>query len=500
MSALEDENTIQPWRQANRFTLTMRGHWSGIPEGSNTVALSNYDPFALDTVTPLIREIASDGNYNTIYESFYAPLDFQLSAIAFKLPNFLPKGIAYKIKMRINGSQVDLIDIPEDEDHNQKQLNIECSSIIYEDDFIELEVVFNGNVDLLSFNANNVVFSISGCAWYGMYKAIYADLEATVATTENIILSGVQVIDGFNVIDDDVVLVKDQTNLSENGLWVVSLSDWVRYEDYVSDQTIGEMGSLYDLVIFVTNGDTQNSTDTTNYVFTESGAGASEIPLIDWNEGDSWYKGNIHLQNRSGNEILTDRVIIDTVKATHNFLIQGVSLSVFNDPLTVVKKLKDTTYCFYLDILVNGRSILPSIGFPRPISLDSSENLVQNYDMDVFNDTEGYPVRFGDVVSLKLYQKNPYIRINGKIIQAILYGCGPDCATLDNPLVSVYEPCEDTPCEWKYTSTNECDPETAKAKRKDPAVLQTTPSLPVDRDYITVDSIYVTINGQRIWL
>jgi hypothetical protein len=498
MSAqVEDEDTIQPWRQANRFTITTRGHWSGIPEPADIVTLSNYDPYDVDNVAPQIREIASDGNYNTIYDSFYSPVDFQLSGIALKVASFLPDGVQYRVRIKINGSQLELVEIPEAEDHNQKQYSIDCTSTIYEDDFIEIDVQFSGNTELLSFNEHNMVFSISGCMWYGMYKEIYADEVATVATTEEINLAGAQVIDGFNVTDGDIVLVKNQSATAENGLWVISegtFLDWNRVPEYP------DLASLDGIVIHVQYGETQNSTDTTNYVFNAGGIGSAEIPLIEWEEGDKWFKGQVHLQNRSGNEELTDRVIIDSVKATHNFLIQGISISIFNDPLMVVRQLRNKGYCFYVDVLVNGRSILPILNFPRPIPIDPDNNRFKEYDLDVFNDAEGYPVRFGDVINLKIYQQNAFTRTNGKIIQCSLYGCGPDCASLDMPLVAVYEPCADEPCEWKYQIIDKCDPEAAKAARNDPTVKVTTPSLPTERDYITVDGIYVTVNGERTWL
>jgi len=495
MSAQEDLDTIQPWRQANRFTLTFRGHWQGIPEPTDTVLLSGYDPYAIDDVSPLIREIASDGNYNTFYESFYAPMDFQLTGLAFKLPLFLPETVSYRVSVRINGSKIEDVLIPAEDDHNQKSYSLDCSTVIYEDDYIELEVKFNGPVDDLSFNEHNMVFSVGGCAWYGMYKSIYSDISVTVATTEDITLSGTQVIDGFTVSTIDFVLVKNQTMSAENGIYIVnSWGAWNRHGSYPT------VASLYGVIINVLYGDTQNSIDTTNYVFESGGADAADIPLIEWTEGDKWYKGNVHLQMRSGNETLSDRVVLDSVKATHNFLFQGISVSVFEDPLMVVKKIKNRNYCLYLDLLVNGRSILGYVNFPRPLLIDADNNPFQEFDMDVFNDAEGYPIRFGDVIELKLYQKNAYARVNGLIIQSVLYGCGPDCATLDGPLVSVYEPCSDEPCEWKYEITDKCDPKQAKDARKNPKIKTASPSLPTDIEYITVDGIYVTINGIRTWL
>lgn len=482
--------TIQQWQQGNKFTITCRGHWAGVPEPASTVNLSDYDPYVSDGVASQIREVASDGNYNTIYDSFYAPTDFQISGIAFKLPEFLPKNVKYRVQFKVNGSVIELTEIPDEEDYNQKQYSVECSSVIFEDDFIEVDVTFSGNVDLLSFNEHNMVFSISGCAWYGMYKQVFADEVATVATTADIPLSGVLFIDEFSTSVGDVILVKDQDSSTENGLYVVSTGTWVRVVGYPS------VGSLEGLIVYASYGATQNSIDTTNYLFV---SGVTETPYIEWEEGDKWFKGQIHLQNRSGNEELTDRVVVDTVKATHNFLVQGISISAWNDPLMIVELLRSPTYCLYIDILVNGRSILASLNFPRPILLDT-DKIFEEFDLDIFNDSEGYPIRFGDVVSLKLYQQNPYIRTNGKIIQCSLYGCGPDCSNIESPVVSIYEPCGDEPCEFKYKISDNCDPDAAKELRKNPEVVTTTPSLPVDMEYVSVDGLYVTINGKKVWI
>lgn len=52
-----------------------------------------------------------------------------------------------------------------------------------------------------------------------------------VATTENISLSGLGTIDGITLIDGHRVLVKDQTNSAENGIYVASSGAWTRAED-----------------------------------------------------------------------------------------------------------------------------------------------------------------------------------------------------------------------------------------------------------------------------
>src|SRR5699024_2560761 len=99
-----------------------------------------------------------------------------------------------------------------------------------------------------------------------------------VATTGNITLSGIQTIDGIAVVANDRVLVKSQTNASENGVYDVKSGDWVRSSDFDS---VGagevEQGASF----FVEDGTNNNATGwtlatggtitlgTTNLVFTQ---------------------------------------------------------------------------------------------------------------------------------------------------------------------------------------------------------------------------------------
>jgi len=59
-----------------------------------------------------------------------------------------------------------------------------------------------------------------------------------VATTANITLSGIQTIDGIVLEADDRVLVKDQTDGSENGIYLVKTGAWVRAADWDGDRDI----------------------------------------------------------------------------------------------------------------------------------------------------------------------------------------------------------------------------------------------------------------------
>lgn len=53
-----------------------------------------------------------------------------------------------------------------------------------------------------------------------------------VATTANITLAGLQTIDGVTLINNDRVLVKNQSNAVNNGIWIASSGQWSRADDF----------------------------------------------------------------------------------------------------------------------------------------------------------------------------------------------------------------------------------------------------------------------------
>ncbi len=85
-----------------------------------------------------------------------------------------------------------------------------------------------------------------------------------VATTVNITLSAPQTIDGVSVVALDRVLVKNQTNPVQNGIWLVQSGAWTRAADF---DGAGEV--VGGTEVFVTEGATQAST---SWFVTGSGA------------------------------------------------------------------------------------------------------------------------------------------------------------------------------------------------------------------------------------
>lgn len=86
--------------------------------------------------------------------------------------------------------------------------------------------------------------AIAGLTWKAPVK---------VATTANITRSGTQTIDGVALSVNDRVLVKDQLNLAENGVYVVSGAAWSRATDF-------DDISVNSAAVFVSRGTTQSDT------------------------------------------------------------------------------------------------------------------------------------------------------------------------------------------------------------------------------------------------
>lgn len=106
------------------------------------------------------------------------------------------------------------------------------------------------------------------------------DTKASVkcATTTNIALSGLQTIDGINVVLGDRVLVKNQTAANENGIYVLNdvggVPIWQRSSD------CSTWASLVSAYVFVEEGDTQADT---GWVCTINSSGSFGDP-INWTQ------------------------------------------------------------------------------------------------------------------------------------------------------------------------------------------------------------------------
>jgi hypothetical protein len=66
----------------------------------------------------------------------------------------------------------------------------------------------------------------------GLLTGVAIKAPCRVATTANITLSGLQTIDGVSIVSRDRVLVKDQTDATENGIYAADSGSWSRPPDF----------------------------------------------------------------------------------------------------------------------------------------------------------------------------------------------------------------------------------------------------------------------------
>jgi hypothetical protein len=168
---------IQKYQQGNYFSMSLKGHYRNIPVPEpKTYKVSDFDfTYNNSNISDVIREISGTGNYNTVYDSAYAPVDFKLSCLSVRIPNRLPEGEEIQLSFKINGSEIEVLPIPEARNDNIKIYGSECDLTIWEDSKIEVEVSFEGDYNNLSWNDHNITFTIGGVCLYSEYTGTIFD-------------------------------------------------------------------------------------------------------------------------------------------------------------------------------------------------------------------------------------------------------------------------------------------------------------------------------------
>lgn len=106
--------------------------------------------------------------------------------------------------------------------------------------------------DVYITHAARYVDSASSKYWELPFSQSFSLYTACAcATTENISLSGLQTIDGYTVLAGDRILVKNQTNSSENGIYLAASGSWSRSSDLDSSSEL-----VYGTKVEITNGTT----------------------------------------------------------------------------------------------------------------------------------------------------------------------------------------------------------------------------------------------------
>jgi hypothetical protein len=93
------------------------------------------------------------------------------------------------------------------------------------------------------------------------------------ATTDNITLSGLQIVDGVSLLAGDRVLVKNQTTASQNGIYIVDTSTWTRAAD------LDVWTEVPNAFTFVEEGDVNADT---GWVCTANQGGTLNTTSIPW--------------------------------------------------------------------------------------------------------------------------------------------------------------------------------------------------------------------------
>ena len=242
------------WRCSNEFGLTFRGHWKSIPSAEVLTADEVLAILNLSPEDPKYQDVINRTNFNSMYDSYFAPCDFLLTCLTVRLPQPLPAGTKYKTEFKVNGVPVQKLSVIEETDSNIITLDVDCAYPILEDDFVEMkvEVIESSEVGIvpISYPEHNLVYGVGGVVDYRYYKLLWADPDkATVidfVANEEVDLSGdVSEIGGITITDGMIILLNKQGDARENGIYLVTGSSLGRHEVALGFSTPADLQDKY---------------------------------------------------------------------------------------------------------------------------------------------------------------------------------------------------------------------------------------------------------------
>lgn len=173
--------------------------------------------------------------------------------------------------------------------------------------------------------------------------------SARAASTGNLTLSGTQTVDGVSLSVDDRVLVKNQTNPEENGVYLVKSSAWTRSAD------ADAWGELVSAFVFVEEGSTNADN---GYLCTVDGGGTLGSTAVTWVQfsgagqitaGDGLTKtGNtLDVGAGTGISVSSNAVAIDTSVVARHYAVDIGDNSATSFTVTHSLGTRDVTVAIY---------------------------------------------------------------------------------------------------------------------------------------------------------
>ena len=189
-----------------------------------------------------------------------------------------------------------------------------------------------------------------------------------LATTQNETLSGLLTIDGIATVEDDRVLVKNQTTTTENGIYIVkSAGSWERATDFAAGSD--EKGAF----TFVEQGTQANQ----GYVANGSGVVGTAAYTFSQFSGAGQITAGTGL-NKSGNTVSIDDNTVATVNGTQTLTNKTLTApeisTISNTGTTLTLPTTTGTLALIDDIKTNTNQLTNGAGFITASSSDTLTN------------------------------------------------------------------------------------------------------------------------------
>lgn len=226
----------------------------------------------------------------------------------------------------------------------------------------------NGNV----YIANPVAGGHAATKDYvdNIAKGLNIKAAVTAATTTNITLSGTQTIDGVALSVGDRVLVKNQTALQFNGVYIVAAGAWTRALDYAAGTTADST------FMFVQKGTTLADT---GWVCTDN---KDQAVVGSWSLNYTQFTGaGAGASAGLGISVVGNVVSINTALVVRKFVATGITIGSgtsvtvthnLNTQTLIVKIIESSTNIeLEADIVMNGLNtcVITAIGANRTVNV-----------------------------------------------------------------------------------------------------------------------------------